>query len=289
VFAIAVRSLNALLMIAMPLALGVYLYRKLGAEWRLFGIGALTFAVSQVFHIPFNTWVLDRFMAGLGLDPVVMVQLGLMALLLGLSAGVFEETARYVVFQRWLTDQSDRTWPSSLMFGAGHGGIEAILLGILVAYGFIQLFALRDANLEALIPVDQVAVTRAQLEVYWSAPWYAAILGAVERAAALCVHLSATVLVLQAFRRKQNLWLLLAIGWHTLVDALAVFALYTWGVYLTEGLIVGAGLLGLGIVFALRETPAEPDDGDPSKVETKPIKIEMEKLSLDHLEDSRYV
>lgn len=289
VFAVAVRSLNAVLMIAMPLALGVYLYRKLGAEWRLFGIGALTFVVSQVFHIPFNTWVLDRFIARLGLDPAVVVQLGLIALLLGLSAGIFEETARYVVFRVWLTEKSDRTWRSSLMLGAGHGGIEAILLGILVAYGFIQLFALRDANLEALIPVDQVEVTRGQLEVFWSAPWYAAILGAVERAAALGVHLSASVLVLQAFNRKQNLWLLLAIGWHTLVDAVAVFALSTWGIYLTEALIVGAGLLGLGIVFALRETPAKPEDGDPSKAEDKHIKIEMEKPSLNHLEDSRYV
>ena len=62
-FDIVIRSLNALLMIAMPLALGVYLYRRLGAEWRLFGIGAVTFIASQVFHIPFNVWVLNPVIA----------------------------------------------------------------------------------------------------------------------------------------------------------------------------------------------------------------------------------
>ena len=94
----------------------------------------------------------------------------------------------------------DRTWRSALMFGAGHGGIESVVIGVLVVYGFIQLFALKDANLETLIPIDQVEITRAQIDIFWSVPWYAAILGAVERAATLCFHMSAAVLVLQAIQ-----------------------------------------------------------------------------------------
>ncbi|MFC1996255.1 YhfC family intramembrane metalloprotease [Chloroflexota bacterium] len=287
-FDIIIRSLNALLMIAMPLALGIYLYRKLGAEWRLFGVGAVTFVASQVFHIPFNMLVLDPLMERLGLDPNISIQLAVIALLLGLSAGVFEEVARYIAYRFWLKKECDRTWSSALMFGAGHGGIEAIILGVLVTYGFIQLFALKDANLEALIPLDQLEVTRAQVDLFWSAPWYATILGAVERAATLCFHLSATVLVLQVFRRGSIFWLLLAIGWHAAIDAMAVFASQTWSIYFTEALIVGAGLLALLIIFALREMPAKPDDETPTKIEEKPIEIETRKPSLDHLEDSRY-
>ena len=45
---VLVRVLNALLMIAMPLVLGVYLTRKLGVAWRLFGIGAVTFIASML-------------------------------------------------------------------------------------------------------------------------------------------------------------------------------------------------------------------------------------------------
>ncbi len=288
-FDVIIRSLNALLMIAVPLALGVYLFRKLGTEWRLFGIGAVTFIASQVLHIPFNAWVLNPAVVRFGLDLGVPAQLAVIALLLGLSAGVFEESARYIVYRFWLKEKRDRTWSGALMFGAGHGGIEAIILGVLVIYGFIQLFALKNANLAALIPADQLEITRAQVDLFWSAPWYAALLGAVERAATLCIHLSAAVLVLQAFTRKNILWLFLAVGWHAAVDALAVFASQTWSIYITELLIVGAGFLGLAIIFLLREPPSMPDDGHSAQIEEKSIEIGTQKPSLDNLEDSRYV
>jgi uncharacterized membrane protein YhfC len=267
----------------------VYLFRKLAVEWRLFGVGVVTFIASQVLHIPFNAWVLDPVIRRLGLELGVPVQLAVIALLFGLSAGVFEEIARYIVYRLSLKDEGDRSWGSALMFGAGHGGIESIILGVLVAYGFIQLFALKNANLETLIPVHQLEIARAQIDMYWSAPWYAAILGAVERAAALCFHLSASVLVMQVFKRENILWLFLAILWHTLINALAVFASQTWSIYLAEALIVGAGLFGLAIIFFLQETAATPDEQPPPQPGDKLVEIETQKPSLDHLEDSRYV
>ncbi len=287
-FDIAIRTLNPLLMIAMPLFLGVYLFRKYNAEWRLFGLGALTFIVSQVFHIPFNAWVLNPRMDRLGLELDVPVHLAVIALLLGLSAGIFEEVSRYLAYRFWLKKDTDRTWSGALMLGAGHGGIESILLGILVVYGFLQLYALKDANLEALVSSDQLDITRLQVSMFWSAPWYATILGAVERAATLCFHLSASVLVLQVFRRRNIVWLFLAIGWHTLLNAVAVFASQTWNIYLTEVIIVGAGILGLGIIFLLREDPSMPETETPIQIEEPSLKIEIQNPSLDHLEDSRY-
>jgi uncharacterized membrane protein YhfC len=289
VFDIVIRSLNPLLMIAMPLALGVYLYRKLAAEWRLFGVGALTFIASQIIHIPFNAWVLNPMIKRYSLDPQLSTHLVVIALLFGLSAGVFEEFARYIAYRFRLKDEAERTWRSALMFGAGHGGIEAILLGILVAYGFVRLFALKDADLEILVPLSQLEIARAQVDLFWSAPWYAAILGAVERAATICFHLSAAVIVLQAFRRRNNIWLFLAIGWHTVLDALAVFAAGAWNIYVAEALIVAAGLISLGIIFALRDPPEMPGDDKPREGIGKPIEFESQKPSIDHLEDSRYV
>ena len=47
------RILNFTIMIALPFGLALILVRKLRAGWRLFGIGAATFVISQVFHIPF--------------------------------------------------------------------------------------------------------------------------------------------------------------------------------------------------------------------------------------------
>ena len=288
-FDIVIRSLNALLMIAMPLALGVYLYRRLGVEWRLFGVGAVTMIAAQVFHIPFNIWVLNPIIARLSQPTMTPAQLALIAFLLGLSAGVFEEVARYIAYRFQLKEKRDRTWRSALMFGAGHGGIESVVIGVLVTYGFIRLFAFKDANLETLIPIDQVEIARTQVDLFWSLPWYGAILGAVERAATLCFHMSAAVLVLQAFRRKSIVWLFMAIGWHTALDAMAVYASQTWSVYITEALIVGTGLVSIGIIFLLREKPSKPDDKTPMKIEEQSVEFETQKPSLDHLEDSRYV
>jgi uncharacterized membrane protein YhfC len=60
---------------------------------------------------------------------------------LGLSAGFFEESARYVVYRWWARDA--RTWSQGLMLGAGHGGIESILLGFLLAINVAALAGVR--------------------------------------------------------------------------------------------------------------------------------------------------
>ena len=44
---IAVRLLNCLLMIAMPIALGIYLVRRTGQRWKLFLVGAVLFVGSS--------------------------------------------------------------------------------------------------------------------------------------------------------------------------------------------------------------------------------------------------
>jgi uncharacterized membrane protein YhfC len=285
---IVVRPLTALLMIAMPLALGIYLNRKLEGTWRLFGIGALTFVVSQVLHIPFNFWVLNPLMERFGLSMSVAAQLVVIAILLGLSAGVFEEVARYVFYRFWLKKDDDRTWHSAVMFGAGHGGGEAIILGVLTLAAFVQLLALRDVDLSTQVPPDQLELAQMQVEMYWAQPWYAVLLGAVERAAAISFHISASVMVLQVFRRRNILWLFLAIAWHTLLDAIAVFGIQTWGVYITEALIVGMGILSIVIVVLLREPASIPDDDLPHQTKEGFIDAEPQKPSLVDLEDSRY-
>jgi uncharacterized membrane protein YhfC len=282
--------LNPLLMLAMPVLLGMFLAGRLKADWRVFGLGMLAFFGSQVLHIPFNAWVLSPLMQRWHLQPVAgSAQLAAMAVLLGLSAGVFEESARYLAYRRWLPE--NRLWRDGLMLGAGHGGMEAILLGLLSFYAFLQLMALRGTDLTQLLKADQVEITRSILQMYWSLPYYQHLIPALERAAAICIHLGLSLLVLQAFTRHNRLWFVLAVIWHAVVDTVAVFAVSTWGVYVTEGLVVICGLISVGIVFALRrqqkdepqlEAELPPPPGRP------PIAPSVEELDSAKLEDSRY-
>lgn len=287
-------ALYPLLMIAAALLLGFSLKKKYGLSWRLYGIGALTFAGSQVLHIPFNYFFLNPWKTdtlGLKFEPGTAGLL-VTGALLGLSAGLFEETARYIVFRRWLREE--RSWKEALMFGAGHGGGEAIILGILTFYGFLQMLILYQATpdvFQFLVGADQLEITRIQVEQFWDYPWHFFLLPTLERISAMGIHLGLTVLVLQAFRRNNISWYFLAVGWHTLVNTVAVYGGLTWNVYALEGVILLLGLISLVIVRMLR-SPDDPEEPPEIRDEFAPalpaLPAESTDITIEQLKDSRY-
>ena len=269
---IAARGAAALLMIAMPLALGAYLVRRFRTGWGLFLIGAVTFIGSQIFHIPFNSYVLNPVLASIGFggDTGPGLTLAVAALLLGLSAGVFEEGARWLVYRFWI--RKARTWPQGVVYGSGHGGAEAFIAGLLAIATLVQLVSLQGQDLAAVVPAEQLAAAQAQVEAYWALPGWTFFLAAVERASSLAIQITLAVMVLQSFVRPRGwLWLLAAIGWHALVDAIAVYLGITTGVYagsisgtiITEIAIALMAAVSLFVLFQLRPK-ATPDAAPPS-------------------------
>jgi len=201
---VAARGAAALLLIVMPLALGAYLVRHFKIGWRLFLIGAVTFVASQIPHIPFNIYILTPLMAGLGFGPEDGPGLALAgaALMLGLSAGVFEEGARWLTFRFWI--RRSRTWPEGVGLGSGHGGAEAVITGLIALATLIQLTALRGQDLSAIVPAEQLAAAEAQIDTYWALPGWVYFFSVVERASALAVQITLSVIVLQAFLRRRR-------------------------------------------------------------------------------------
>ncbi len=257
------HALNALLMIAMPIALGFFLARRLGARWTLYGIGALTFLGSQGVHIPLNLGLTALFSHKILPAPPEAWHSWFNPVVLGLTAGLCEELARYVVYRWWI--KSARTWREALMFGAGHGGLEALFFGLTAAAAFATLFYLRRGgdNL-TIVPPEQRDALAQQIAAYWSAPWPLTLLGAVERALALCVHLGLAVLVLQAFTRRNPAWLGGAILWHAASDTAALLALPAWGAYWTEAVVGIFALASLAMLFALRPKAASGEPAPPA-------------------------
>jgi uncharacterized membrane protein YhfC len=286
--AVLVRGLNAGLMVGLPILLGWLLARRNLGSWRVFGLGALTFVASQVLHIPFNSWVLTPLIVRLGWSGLArgLPLLGA-ALLLGLSAGLFEETARVLGYRYLLAGK--RSWGTGLMYGAGHGGMEAILLGLVAAYGLVQALVLRNADLATMLPAAQVATAKAQLAAYWAAPWTTSLLGAVERLFALTIQVSLAILVLQAFRRRNGWWVAAAIGWHTVIDAGAVAMLPTYGAFATEGLLAIEAAISLAIIIRLRwPEPEPPQEKPPAGLPRPPLPGQAPAPTAEQLEDSRY-
>jgi uncharacterized membrane protein YhfC len=181
--------------------------------------------------IPFNVGLTYLFRNGFYLRSPESWELSIQCSRPGLSAGIFEELARYAGYRWWAKDA--RSWSKGLLYGSGHGGMEAILVGRLFLYTFFQLFALHGQDLSTIIPEDQLEVVQAQVAAYWSVAWYDSFLSSLERMLALPVQIGLSIIVLQVFTRKRAYWLLIAIFWHAFIDAAAVFAAGTWGVYIT--------------------------------------------------------
>jgi uncharacterized membrane protein YhfC len=247
-------------MIAMPIILGIYLVNRLQSGGKIWLIGAATFIISQIGHLPFNSYVLNPILGNIQQTVQGVPGSLMMALLLGLSAGIFEGFARYGMFRWWLKD--NRTWNTAVLAGAGHGGIEAIILGGLVMLVYLNMVVLRNSDLSSLnLTPDQLVITRQQIQLYWSIPWYDSLFGAIERAFTIPFHILASVLVLQVFTRRPGQqhfgWLLLAILYHTLMDASAVFVAGQWSEYAAEAVLGTLAILDIIIIFALRQPEAE--------------------------------
>ena len=283
--------LNWFLMIALPIILGIFLTIKFHLGWRIWLIGASTFILSQVFHIPFNKYILNPLLENIQQTlPEVSATL-IISISLGLSAGIFEELSRFVMYRWWL--KNDRTWRKGILAGAGHGGIESIILGILVMLTFVNLMAYRNFDLSYLnLAPEKLSIARQQIEMYWSLSWYDSLLGALERTFTIPFHIAASILVLQVFTRNparlMYIWLGLAILYHTILDASIVFIPRQWGIYAAETFLAITVVLDILIIFILRQP--EPFVPTPMPVTSEPpgfIPSQIEETS-DNLEKTRY-
>lgn len=282
------HPLNGLLMIAASSAIGYFLTRKLKLSWDLWWVGGFTFILSQIAHIPFNLIFLNPLIKkttnSLSSETMALV---ITAVMLGISAGIFEESARYLVYRWWQKDV--RSWSKAVLYGAGHGGIEAILLGFLVLLTFFQIMALGTSDLSSLFPEEKLVLVKHQLDAYWSVPWQLSLLGAVERTFTIPFHISAAVLVVQTFKRQQIHWLFLAIGWHTILNAVVFSSASLWGIYVAEGLLGILAIISLAIIYVLRD-PFEEIEEELPPLDT-PKSLEMLKtieVSKDRLDSTRY-
>ena len=235
--------INFLGMILIPIIAGFYFARKFKLSWKLFLAGGLTFIASQVLHVPLVVALTSTFQSW----GVVAY-----ALILGLLAGLFEETARYILFTFIL--KKSRTWEEGIFIGLGHGGAEAIIFGVLAGLTFVNMLVYRTVDLSTIpsIPPEQLELAKQQVAAYWSTPAYLAILGAVERLFAICLHVALSVMVMYGVASKKYIWFWLAVLWHTAIDAGAVYLAQKISMVSLEGVMGVCAIISIGIVLWLR-------------------------------------
>ncbi len=257
---IAAYLLSVSGMIILPILLAFYLTRKFRLSWKLVFAGALTFLASQVLHIPLVYGLTALFQSGVLSVPRAWT-IVFNAIVLGLLAGIFEETARWILYKFIL--KGAKTWNEGVLVGVGHGGVEAVILGGLALVSVVSMIAMRNADLSAFgIPAEQLELAKKQVTAFWSAPIYMAFLGLVERVFAVCLHLSLSVMVLYSVVYRKPIWFWVALIWHAVVDGLTVYLLPTIGALGIEAVVGVCALISLGILFGMRPLFVQPQARD---------------------------
>lgn len=242
--------------VLMPVAAVLWARRRLGVAWKVVGIGALAFALSQLFtRVPAVQLAQYLLRDTLKASPLAM---NVWLVFLSLTAGLFEETARLIAFKYPLKDF--RRWKDAVGFGLGHGGLEsAVLIAGLAILALINVVVLSrlDPSTLPLTP-EQLEHMRAAKAQMASLPWWSPLLGAYERAGALVVQVCLSVLVLQRFLRGQRRWYWLAVGFHTLVDEVTVAVARDVGNLAAEGVLTVLALFSLWLILRLRSEEPPP-------------------------------
>ncbi len=218
--AIAGIIFSMIVSIGLPVFLLFFVKRRLKTRMSAAGIGALTFVLFAL--------ILEQILHSVVLNlsgDVLNENIWLYALYGGLAAGVFEETGRFVAMKFWM--KKDLSKESSIMYGVGHGGIEAILIaGIGCISNLITVFMINSGQIESAYstledgPGKELALQ--SLSVFWTTPGYQFFLVGVERAIAIGLHICLSYLVYRAVKRGEKKYFAAAVGIHFLVDALTV-------------------------------------------------------------------
>lgn len=256
--AITVMALVGIFTLILPLGLGIFFSRGKKGRWRFFLTGCLIFPVfALILEQAAHSVVLQG-----APGAVIQGNIWLYALYGGLMAGIFEECGRWAAFKlslRWSRGPED-----ALMYGAGHGGIEAVLLvGMTMFNNIVLALALNRGGLEAVesimgpIPETQLAA----IQALGSYPAGMYIWAGVERLVAVSLHIALSVLVYVSVKRRDKwFWFPAAILLHAFVDAAIILTNVWLPVAATEAV---AALLTLGVILLARREYAEEKTDTP--------------------------
>lgn len=138
-----------------------------------------------------------------------------------LAAGVFEETGRFVAYKLFCKKESDPR--ASIMYGLGHGGIEAVvLIGFTMLSYAITAVTINAMGMDAVmssVPAEQHELVLAQTKALSEFTMSNALINVVERLIAITLHVSLSVVVFASIKLKGKLWLFpAAIVLHAVFD-----------------------------------------------------------------------
>ena len=181
-----------------------------------------------------------------------------------LAATVFEETGRLIAMKFWMKKWLD--FPNALMYGIGHGGVEAILIGGLSGISnLVSMLMINSGAMQntlAVLPAESANQTVSLLSALWTTPAPLFFVSGIERISAIILHIGLSLLIYRAVKagkcreaesgkcRTAAFTAVLAYGIHFIVDFFAVAGPALLPIYVIE---IGVFVMAAGtLVMALK-------------------------------------
>lgn len=232
---------TAVLSLLLPIIVFAFFKKKEKLSFKPVLIGGVVFFVAvQILEQMLHAVVIGN---NIILSPIPFAIYG------ALAAGIFEETARFIAFKIIL--KNNHEWKDGIAYGIGHGGIEAIIIGVtFVVIGIMIRTGTFDTFIGQQVSVEQAAQMKEL--IIQSAANSNPLLDIIERIFAFGLQIALTMIVLYAVKYRKNIYLFIAILLHALIDfpgALFQSKIVT-NVFVIEGMLFV--LFIIAIIFLLR-------------------------------------
>lgn len=224
--------------------------KKTGIYTKSLIIGAVGFFVfTQVLEKVLHVVVLTNF-------PNYADHPWLFGLYGAFAAGIFEELGRFILFTWLLKKYLD--YKGGISFGVGWGGIEAVLLPLMVLlpniiFAFMINAGTFEASMADKLPADQIATLKDSLI---NAEVSGYLLACVERFFAVFIQIALSLLVLLGVVKKKFMYVIYAILIHAAIDFPLAF--YQTGhiksLWIIEAYLVVVGLLSFAFINKVRKS-----------------------------------
>lgn len=250
---IAGMAVSLIISVTLPIVLLIVWRKKTKASFKSFFIGAGVFILfalilEQIFH----SIILKL------TGTVLRDSIWLYAVYGGLAAGLFEETGRLTAM-KLLMKNTDKK--NAIMYGIGHGGIEAILItGLSMISNLATSVTINAGQLESILaPLgEQRQTVLAQLSALWTEPSWKFYMAGMERISAVMLHIVMSYLVYLAVKNKRIVWYVLSILLHAAVNAGTILFAQVLPVWIVEVILLAVSAI---LIFAVkkqyRKEPAE--------------------------------
>ena len=215
-------SIGLVLSVLFPLAVALIWKFKKKEPFSTILIGAATFLLfALILEKPIQALVISKnYSLGLFLSSHPI----LLAFVLGLFPGIFEETGRLLAFKTLLKNRKNKE--TAISYGIGHGCFEAIAISGMAYISYISFACMINSGTFVNI-INQVKEKAPdQVGAYYNLADQIAktsifLVGAsiIERILAILLQIGLSILVFYACKDKKKFWLFpLAIILHTLTD-----------------------------------------------------------------------